>query len=83
MKRFVNGLIIDGADNPDQTNLIRWAHLDIGKLDSRFYIIFANVLIILAGVMDLAGSDGYNRAGMTGRPTRMLIEFIRRSGDKK
>lgn len=33
----------------------------------------------IAGVMDLASSDGYNRAGMTGRPVRTLIEFARRN----
>lgn len=65
LKRFVNGLIVDGADNEDQSNLIRWAHMDI------------------AGVMDLASSDGYNRAGMTGRPVRTIIEFVRRSADAK
>ncbi|KAK4333894.1 Cytosol aminopeptidase family, catalytic domain-domain containing protein [Rhodotorula toruloides] len=62
LKRFVDGLIVDGSDNENQDGLIRWAHLDI------------------AGVMDLARSDGgYNLGGMTGRPVRTLIEFARRS----
>ncbi|KAM0787749.1 hypothetical protein ACM66B_003806 [Microbotryomycetes sp. NB124-2] len=34
LKRFVDGLIVDGSDNEDQSNLIRWAHLDIaGTMD--------------------------------------------------
>lgn len=41
LKRFVDGLIVDGQDNPDQSNLIRWAHLDIAGssilLCSRFF----------------------------------------------
>ncbi|GAA5850143.1 hypothetical protein JCM9279_003541 [Rhodotorula babjevae] len=62
LKRFVDGLIVDGSDNENQDGLIRWAHLDI------------------AGVMDLAASDGgYNLSGMTGRPVRTLVEFARRS----
>ncbi|GAA5848691.1 hypothetical protein JCM3766R1_006413 [Sporobolomyces carnicolor] len=62
LKRFVDGLIVDGSDNENQDDLIRWAHVDI------------------AGTMDLArGDGGYNLAGMTGRSTRALIEFARRS----
>ncbi|GAA6059290.1 hypothetical protein JCM10212_006683 [Sporobolomyces blumeae] len=62
LKRFVDGLIVDGSDNENQEGLIRWAHMDI------------------AGTMDLAkGDGGYNLAGMTGRPVRTLIEFVRRS----
>ncbi|GAA5928325.1 M17 family metallopeptidase [Sporobolomyces koalae] len=62
LKRFVDGLIVDGSDNENQEGLIRWAHIDI------------------AGTMDLAkGDGGYNLAGMTGRITRTLIEFARRS----
>ncbi|KAK4046779.1 hypothetical protein OIO90_006445 [Microbotryomycetes sp. JL221] len=62
LKRFVDGLIVDGSDNEDQSNLIRWAHMDI------------------AGTMDLAkGDGGYNLSGMTGRATRTMIEFARRS----
>ncbi|GAA5829138.1 hypothetical protein JCM5353_005299 [Sporobolomyces roseus] len=62
LKRFVDGLIVDGSDNENQEGLIRWAHIDI------------------AGTMDLAkGDGGYNLAGMTGRPVRTLVEFVRRS----
>ncbi|GAA5943638.1 hypothetical protein JCM1841_004591 [Sporobolomyces salmonicolor] len=34
LKRFVDGLIVDGSDNENQDELIRWAHLDIaGTMD--------------------------------------------------
>ncbi|KAK4046983.1 hypothetical protein OIV83_005669 [Microbotryomycetes sp. JL201] len=34
LKRFVDGLIVDGSDNENQSNLIRWAHMDIaGTMD--------------------------------------------------
>jgi len=34
LKRFVDGLIVDGSDNENQDGLIRWAHLDIaGTMD--------------------------------------------------
>ncbi|KAI9258636.1 cytosol aminopeptidase family, catalytic domain-containing protein [Helicostylum pulchrum] len=33
--------------------------------------------IDIAGVMDSQGTDGYNIKGMSGRPTRSLIEYIR------
>lgn len=36
----------------------------------------------IAGVMDTGKNDAYHRAGMTGRPTRTLIELLRRAGDK-
>ncbi|GAA5915662.1 M17 family metallopeptidase [Sporobolomyces salmoneus] len=52
LKRFVDGLIVDGSDNENQEDLIRWAHID--------------------------SDGGYNLAGMTGRSTRVLIEFARR-----
>lgn len=29
LKRFVDGLIVDGSDNENQEGLIRWAHIDI------------------------------------------------------
>ncbi|KAM0750484.1 hypothetical protein T439DRAFT_339873 [Meredithblackwellia eburnea MCA 4105] len=64
LKRFVDGLIVDGSDAEvsEGSKLIRWAHCDI------------------AGTMDLQKSDGgYNLPGMTGRLTRTLIEFARQS----
>ncbi|GAA6015905.1 hypothetical protein JCM8202_005338 [Rhodotorula sphaerocarpa] len=34
LKRFVDGLIVDGTDNENQEGLIRWAHIDIaGTMD--------------------------------------------------
>ncbi|GAA6002546.1 hypothetical protein JCM10207_001174 [Rhodosporidiobolus poonsookiae] len=34
LKRFVDGLIVDGSDNENQEGLIRWAHIDIaGTMD--------------------------------------------------
>ncbi|GAA5876625.1 hypothetical protein JCM8547_002424 [Rhodosporidiobolus lusitaniae] len=34
LKRFVDGLIVDGTDNENQEGLIRWAHMDIaGTMD--------------------------------------------------
>lgn len=29
LKRFVDGLIVDGSDAENQENLVRWAHIDI------------------------------------------------------
>lgn len=29
LKRFVDGLIVDGSDAEDQDNIVRWAHIDI------------------------------------------------------
>ncbi|SCV74024.1 BQ2448_6456 [Microbotryum intermedium] len=73
LKRFVDGLIVDGSDAEEGAeggtdggrgepgSLIKWAHIDI------------------AGTMDLAkGDGGYERAGMSGKITRTLIEFARR-----
>lgn len=51
LKRFVDGLIVDGVDNEDQEDLIRWAHLDIAG----------------AGGPLAAGDGAYNLSGMTGR----------------
>ncbi|GAA5981624.1 hypothetical protein JCM10908_004544 [Rhodotorula pacifica] len=34
LKRFVDGLIVDGSDNEQQDGLVRWAHIDIaGTMD--------------------------------------------------
>lgn len=34
LKRFVDGLIVDGVDNEDQENLIRYGHVDLaGSMD--------------------------------------------------
>lgn len=34
LKRFVDGLIVDGLDNEQQDGLVRWAHIDIaGTMD--------------------------------------------------
>lgn len=34
LKRFVDGLIVDGVDNEDQEGLIRWSHFDVaGVMD--------------------------------------------------
>lgn len=34
LKRFVDGLIVDGSDAENQEGLIRWAHMDIaGTMD--------------------------------------------------
>jgi cytosol aminopeptidase len=35
LKRFVDGLIVDGVDNEDQENLIRFAHCDVAGVMDR------------------------------------------------
>ena len=37
LKRFVDGLIVDGSDNENQEGLIRWAHIDIAGMSPLFY----------------------------------------------
>jgi aminopeptidase len=63
LKRFVDGLIVDGEEPEDKTGLTRWAHLDIaGVMDC-----WGSNPYKLPG------------GAMTGRPVRTLIEFARRS----
>jgi len=37
LKRFVDGLIVDGSDNENQEGLIRWAHIDIAGMSRLSY----------------------------------------------
>jgi aminopeptidase len=39
LKRFVDGLIVDGKDAENQEGLIRWAHLDIAGTYCRSNLI--------------------------------------------
>lgn len=37
LKRFVDGLIVDGSENENQEGLIRWAHIDIAGMSRLSY----------------------------------------------
>ena len=56
---------------------VRWAHLDIaGSMEVR-RVHFPFICGDADGVGQASGTGPYHEVGMTGRPTRALIEWVR------
>ncbi|KAL1915285.1 uncharacterized protein VTP21DRAFT_6743 [Calcarisporiella thermophila] len=75
LKEFVYGLskeVNEESENDDDDEL--------GEVKNEEKIRYAHIDI--ASVMETNSSEGYNVKGMTGRPTRSLIEFARRLAQK-
>ena len=74
LKSFVEG--VEPAETGEEPP-VRWAHLDIaGSMEVCSPGVFLTAILVLTSVQ-ASGSGPYHEVGMTGRPTRALIEWVR------
>jgi len=82
LKEFVHGLtnevVRNGNEGSTETAEEEVQGYDEEDADATGKVRYAHIDI--AGVMDTTEASGYSTKGMTGRPTRSLIEFARRLG---
>jgi aminopeptidase len=90
LREFVDGLACNAKEGSDQAqDTVEYAHIDIGTLFHstpssfrRMFLVLHSFLCFfvffgLAGAMECTLPDPCNPKGLTGRPVRALIEYIR------
>ncbi|CAG8610831.1 7778_t:CDS:2, partial [Paraglomus occultum] len=73
LKEFVNGLYVEGSENADEE--------DTENKDNGSGEIIRYAHIDIAATMESSEDTGYLVKGMSGRPTRSIIEFARSLGE--